>query len=360
MAITRKRRVHEIAPRLPAAADQRHRHRQRGLVVVLGPATVQVDADVARRLAQHPFHQVVAQAEGARQAASRTEDAGPLPGHEERHHAAQRGAGHHRMCGIAEAAKGGVHGRLELGHDGAPVFLVARPRVFGFAVARVDAHDDHFVDQTHRVQTRHRLVDVPLVAAERFVGKEQVLAVLHIDHRVPLEPVLGVARWQVDARLVVAMEQPRPELHQRRKAAGGRRPKVRVVRLRPVARQYGQPVGTAGPGQPVTATNEGLEVQPRSLRRQLEDEGVSVAGDVIGFDVVVPVVGGAKHDVPGLERIAYDDRPRIHARHSTQRAGTGVRRGQPEPDSPAGKAPARAVSLPLTRRTNCFASSSTR
>ncbi len=62
------------------------------------------------------------------------------------------------------------------------------------------------------------LADLPGIAAESLVREEEVLAVLHVEHRVALEVVLLVARRVEDPVLVALL--PCPELLQ---LAGARR-----------------------------------------------------------------------------------------------------------------------------------------
>ena len=53
--------------------------------------------------------------------------------------------------------------------------------------------------RVHRVEQLERLVDLPVVAEERLLGEEEVLAVLHVEDGVRLERVLVVARRDVGA-----------------------------------------------------------------------------------------------------------------------------------------------------------------
>ncbi|KAF1858330.1 hypothetical protein Lal_00014834 [Lupinus albus] len=99
----------------------------------------------------------------------------------------------------------------------AAVFRVAAGRVFGDALRRVvDADDDHLVHHARRDEAVERLVHAPLDAVGRRLRIEQVLAVVHVQHRIALGRVLVVAGRQVDAqRALVGQLRRREVLHDR-------------------------------------------------------------------------------------------------------------------------------------------------
>jgi hypothetical protein len=127
----RKRKVHEVAAELPSARDERHGHRDRHLVVVLGPAAVEVVANLAFVLGEDALEQVVAVAERAREAAGAAEDVRPLPREVEGDDAAERRADETGVERPGQRAEVLVDARLDLADERLAVRLVARLRVLG-------------------------------------------------------------------------------------------------------------------------------------------------------------------------------------------------------------------------------------
>ena len=144
---------------------------------------------------------------------------------------------------------------------------------------------------------------------EGLVGEEEVLPVLHEDDRKAAERVLVVAGRQVAADLVVAVEELRRELHERREPPHLGVEEVRIGDPRVLLGHDHELVGSDRPVRGSALDQAGLEVQERLVRLEREGRDVAVLADRHRLEVAIPVLLGAQHHAAAARRVGDPEGP---------------------------------------------------
>ncbi len=169
------------------------------------------------------------------------------------------------------------------------------------------------------------------MAAEGLAGEEQVLAILHVEHGVARQRVLGITGRLKDAHRVAALLARRGEVMQ---AAGAAAPVVEEVRIdvdhAPAvgAVRQRQVVLSPRPDDLVALPQHRLEVEvgPRVLELEIEVATSALASLRRGLDVGVPVALGAQQQTAArsrgrrrCQRVPHAQRQRVCHRSSIRR-----------------------------------------
>src|SRR5205814_10137710 len=83
----------------------------------------------------------------------------------------------------------------------------------------MNSDDDDFLDRIHFIQHVDDFVSPPCVSHERFFLEENVMPVMHVEHRVFLERVFVVPRRQENAESMLSTGGAREWRHQLTDAA---------------------------------------------------------------------------------------------------------------------------------------------
>ena len=185
----------------------------------------------------------------------------------------------------------------------AAVGAVAGPGVVAHAIGRRHPHHDRLAQRVHLVEAIHRLVHVPLVAAEGLLGEEEVLPVLHVEDGEAAQRVLVVAGRVVDAhRARLAFEVHLEHVGDLAALLAEEVRPQRAVGL--VGRQH--VVGTLRPRHLVALAQARLELE--GPLGELDLEPALRRGRLAGQKVALPVGGGAQHQpLPRGQRVGDAD-----------------------------------------------------
>lgn len=63
----------------------------------------------------------------------------------------------------------------------------------------MNSDNDDFLDGVHLIQHVNHFVSPPCVSHERFFLEEKIVAIVHVEHRVPLQRILVITRRQKKA-----------------------------------------------------------------------------------------------------------------------------------------------------------------
>ena len=186
------------------------------------------------------------------------------------------------------------------------VRLISWPGVFSHPIVGIDPNDDHVLHRPHCPQRLARFIHGPLLTLKRFLGKEQVLTVLHVHDWVTSR---GCSRRIREAHKREAGELDRVSW----KAVG---PVWRTAPDRDLGntgRQPGHPsrpsAATDWPYRPVyvvTADEARLEIQVRLVGLQFERRCVAVLTDLHRLDRSVPIQFRTQDQLAVIRRVAND------------------------------------------------------
>src|SRR5688572_32193972 len=80
--------------------------------------------------------------------------------------------------------------------------MISGSGVIDFAFVRIDPDDNGLLDGIHRIEQAQRFHDAPVATPECLVGEEEILTVLHVEHRVTPQRVLPVSRRVEDTEMM--------------------------------------------------------------------------------------------------------------------------------------------------------------
>src|SRR6266540_930140 len=127
----------------------------------------------------------------------------------------------------SERAIFSIDQRLEAFDKKPAVVLVSRHGVLVHPVVRMNSDNDDFLDGVHLIQHVNHFVSPPCVSDERFFLQEQVVPVVHVEDRIPLQRIL-----------VVTGRQKNSEAMLNTRGAGERRHQLAHAALRVFAKEW--------------------------------------------------------------------------------------------------------------------------
>src|SRR5207249_7711656 len=167
-----------------------------GFVVVGWPAAIEINPELPFRLGKDALEQIVPVSKRARKARDLAEDVRPLPSKIKGHNASEGRAHNGSVRRARKRPVLRVDQRFERFDKETTIVLIARQSVLRHPVVRMNSNSDHFFDGVHLIEYGEDFICSPCISGKRFFLEEEIVTVVHVEHRIFFEGVLVVTRRQ--------------------------------------------------------------------------------------------------------------------------------------------------------------------